>query len=728
MKIDDIFEAMTDIDDKFIEAARPLEQYDDTQPIVIKPAPRRAVWKTLVPAAAFVAVVAAAGVVGVNYLHGRIGTANPAASVSNSIAFRYPEEAKYIVDSDIKPLIFWSYPSGSPSWIDAHVDYANSYEELAEQSDLIVSGTFIDDIHQMQDVNDTIVADGELDSYNTLEIDRVIKGDVSVGDSLIIHQSSTIGRANASDDKHLIFCLDQLSPMLKGDKWVYFLKLEDDGTFSPVNGPQGRYPLPNSANRLISSDGETPNVDEYFTYENAALAREEIYEELLKKLAEIKASELERIFIPEASFTPFTMPEFPDVEFNASRLGVTANDADIFDMKDDETLENLFLADLNGDGKRELCATISGAATRVAVRDYENELYYTLGSELDCSLFGENRYSLSTDTGTAYTNSDVNNEPCWIPEDNEVLVVQYTVWLNDRLVVKTQELTLDMLKLDDTSLPLLEVPLLGNTTFTLPDFEGFEFELIKYEDCTAFVIDCSAVVLKKQVEAVYFCDLDGDGQREIILSEVEDESCGVWVYGIMYDGELGSARYPAEGDGRVMELGGKLILQTDSGMKDFNYSKSDLKRVRTDPRSMWGGTPFGLGDPGDYGYYEFVPDDEHSVTSLNDFFPKDDNYSISIENGTLLVSRGNETLLKTGKLEELYGVTDAENNCLLFVYSNESGGIDAFILTENNNSKLVHIDSLVDNNVVLTDHRDVSIDFKDGRGVSLIRILSLIYK
>lgn len=751
MRIDDIFEAMTDIDDRFIEAARPLEPLHDGQPVTIVPAPRRARWKTIVPAAACVAAVLTTTAIGGKYLYTK-----SLSAASESKTFWYPEMGKYIVSEKItnntEKLTYAFTTSGAhyERWDDESY-YAKDFDELAAKSDLIVAGQFVDLPHQAQDpkkihvsghdsvrVGNGIVIDetditGPMEDacmFNYLRVGRVLKGDVKADDYLLINQETSVN--TNGNDYYIVFAYDRLTPMLKGDEWIYFLQETEDGYYIPVNGAQGRYPMPNNNNVDFSeADGK---IDEFSTYSNAAPARDEIYAELLSRLNRADKPKIEQISVPGESFNTFAVEEFPDVEFNVSRLGVSANDADVFHMKDDETLENLYLADLNGDGKRELCATIGGENSavvqkRVAVRDYANDLYYTLGNELDCSLYGENLYFLSIDTGTVYTNSDVNNEPVWIPEDNEVLVVRYTVResADAHLIVKTQELTLDMMKLDDTSLPLWEVPLWGNATFTLPDFVGFRFETIRYEDSTAFLINDdthSGVVLKKQVEAVYFCDLNGDGQREIILSEVEDEGCGVWVYDIMDDGELGCARYPAEGYGRAVELNGKLALQTDSGTKEINYSKSDLQRVVTDRRSMWGGTPFKLGDSTDYGYYNIKLDIDHKTTTFNDFFPNDD---ISIENGTLRISRNSETLLKTGRLEELYGVTDAENDCLLFVYKNESGGIDAFMLTEND-SKLVHIDDLVDNNVELTDHRDVSIDFKDGRGVSLIRVLSLIYK
>ncbi len=408
MKIDDIFEAMTDIDDKFIEAAKPLELCD-VSPMTAKPAPRRAIWKTLVPAAAFVAVVAAAGVVGVSYLRGGVPRTSAASNISASLKeYWYPDEAKYVVSDDIEYFGFGYQTTnvGGPSMYDASADYAESYKELAKKSDLIVSGTFIDVIHQTSDSEKIlgVGSDTGMMSYNWFEVEGVIKGDISAGSVLTIGQNSTINSANGNDDNYNVYTCDQLSPMLKGDKWVYFLKLEDDGTFSPVNGPQGRYPLSSYTNRLISSDGENPNVDEFGTYENAAPAREQIYVEVMKKLSEIKASELEFIRIPEESFTTFEIEEYPDVEFNVSRLGVTANDVDVFAMNEGETLENLILTDLNNDGKRELCATISGVTKSVAVCSYENGAYYTLSGKRDYYLSVEN-------------NALILNDRCWYSSD-----------------------------------------------------------------------------------------------------------------------------------------------------------------------------------------------------------------------------------------------------------------------------------------------------------------------
>lgn len=809
MKIDDIFESMTDIDDKFIEAAKPLELCD-VSPMTAKPAPRRAAWKTLVPAAACAAaVLTTAGVVGVKYLRGRgVETSSPeisspaVSSSGASFALDYPEEAKYIVDEEITRLNL-AYPAGKggPSWYDDNVNYAKGYDELAEQSDLIVSGTFIGDIHQTQDINDMCVADGEVDSYNKLEIDRVIKGDVSAGDFLIIHQASIISSCNETGNLRMVYCEDQLSPMFKGDKWIYFLKLEENGTFSPVNGPQGRYPLPSYTNRFAGLDVENTNVDEFSTYKNAAPARDEIYEELLKKLAEIeiKAPELEFIKIPEESFTTFAIEEFPDVEFNVSRLGVTANDVDVFAMNEGETLETLILTDLNNDGKRELCATISGVTKSVAVCNYENGAYYTLSGKRDYFLSVENNVlilndrcwyssdlvaSVKSELSLEQLTMTVPNDGSWFVRlDNGQKVTpeefpEFTFTANSDgiLVSETDfgyvsrvifggfdlcELSLEdtnddgkreLVATTDVDTTLVYDIATGETfrktstdsltkadvmdysrvswenrgAFTLPDMDGFRFVLgeNEYRKSLSISYDCrygGGIGLNTGADAVYFCDLDGDGQRELIISGDGD---GVWVYGIMDDGDLGRARYHEEDYGRVIEMYGRILLQTNRVIKDINYSKSDLKSLRVDPLNPWDDC-FNLGDSSDYGYYDIALDIEYRSTTFNNFFPNDDNYSFTIKNGTLQISREHETLLKTGKLKELYGVTDAENDCLLFVYSNEDGSFDAFMLSENS-SKLVHIDDIVDINVVLTNHRDISIDFKDGRGVSLIDILTLM--
>lgn len=692
MRIDDIFEAMTDIDDRFIEAARPLEPmelYGADQVVPAKKAPRRARWKTIVPAAACVAAVLTTTAIGGKYLYTK-----SLSAASESKTFWYPEMGKYIVSEKItnntEKLTYAFTTSGAhyERWDDESY-YAKDFDELAAKSDLIVAGQFVDLPHQAQDpqkihvsghdsvrVGNGIVIDetditGPMEDacmFNYLRVGRVLKGDVKADDYLLINQETSIN--TNGNDYYIVFAYDRLTPMLKGDEWIYFLQETEDGYYIPVNGAQGRYPMPNNNNVDFSeADGK---IDEFSTCSNAAPARNEIYAELLDRLNRADKPKIEQIGVPGESFNTFAVEEFPDVEFNVSRLGVSANDADVFDMKDDETLENLYLADLNGDGKRELCATIGGENSavvqkRVAVRDYANDLYYTLGNELDCTIYGQNSYSLSIDTGTIYTNSDVNNEPVWIPEDNEVLVVNCTVWESpDCVLTSIRELTLDMMKLDDTSLPLWEVPLIGNTPFTLPDFEGFEFEVD-----TSFVnpqfdfhwgeSSCSSNVVNK----VYFCDIDGDGRREIIMNcPFVDDGC-IRVYGFMDNGEMGEAFYFENGGCRLVELNGKLVYKTQDDEHAFEFSRSDLKPIFAQSYSY---EPMGW---------------DHTI-NFGEIVPMASRYNIRIEDRTLEIAYGGETIFSSKhKLGELYSIPDGKNNSLVLVFTNaEDNTVSAVKLSE----------------------------------------------
>lgn len=692
MKIDDIFEAMTDIDDKFIEAARPIEH---DSPMIAVPAPRRALWKTLVPAAAFVAVVAAAGVVGVKYLRGREPLIiQPSSSLASLKEYWYPEEAKYVVSNDIGHLGFgYQIADNGLSMYDASADYAESYDALAKRSDLIVSGMFIDDIHQTSD-SEEILGVGDDDymmSYNWFEVSGVIKGDIEEGSILTIGQNSTINSANGEDDKYNVYTCDQLSPMFNGDKWIYFLKQEENGTFSPVNGPQGRYPLPNSTNRLISSDGENPNVDEYFTYENAAPARDEIYAKVLELLAEV-APKIEQIGVQD-EVRSFGMEEFPGYDFKVSRSVVWADyfgeygdimDILVFDTPDSGRFENLILADLNGDGKRELCATISCNGRRSAVvRDFENSVTYMLRGNKG------KEYILSVDDG--------------------VLNVHHSIIGFDTVATSSEPLTFDMLVKEityDTDAAFTEAVLDVNHTFTLPDFEGFEFTLDTSYEYPQFSFRWGSSSSANHVNNVYFSDLDGDGQREIILNCPFGDLGWIRIYGFMDNGEIGEAVYYENGGCRLVKADGKLNYKNESGEIPFEFSRSELKPMFEQKYSI-----------------ELLDWDHQLI--YDDIVPVSGIFNIRIEDRRLIITFNGETAFTSARdLGELFTIPDAENNRLIFVYSNETNDcIDAFSLS-NHPEKLVCLNDANVVNAAPTDVNDMVIYFEDGRSVSINNILS----
>ena len=118
-------------------------------------------------------------------------------------------------------------------------------ESLEKEVDVIVVGEFIADSEQ-EVTSDYDEGFGKnivtwVTSYNTIEVKKVLKGDVSVGDNL------KIGQYYAVVDGDLITFSD-LTPMQKGDKWLFFLKGYEDGDYWCWGDSDARYPVPNTEN------------------------------------------------------------------------------------------------------------------------------------------------------------------------------------------------------------------------------------------------------------------------------------------------------------------------------------------------------------------------------------------------------------------------------------------------------------------------------------------------
>ncbi|MDE7362342.1 MAG: hypothetical protein K2N38_10460 [Oscillospiraceae bacterium] len=175
----------------------------------------------------------------------------------------YPEEAKYVFMGDYGEL--------DHVGIQGDRDVYSSYEQLADISDLIVSGKFTDIAHQTAPIEPTEGFDfgDKHRSYNTFYIDKVIKGDKKTGDSIIISQPDIV-----YDGKILFY---QMSPMICGDRWVYFLE-ERDGYYYAINEMQGRYPLPDSNNKVLKDCGK------YGYYGNPIPYEDKVYAELVETL------------------------------------------------------------------------------------------------------------------------------------------------------------------------------------------------------------------------------------------------------------------------------------------------------------------------------------------------------------------------------------------------------------------------------------------------------------
>lgn len=150
-----------------------------------------------------------------------------------------------------------------------------SLETLEKNSDLILVGKFDGDASQdeVYQYDDNFQKDllTFVKSKNDVEVLKVYGGDINVGDRVTVTQYyGTYGNELVTDSK--------LTPMLKGDTWLFFLRQKDDGTYSCVGDNDGRYPLKNTEYRKIAL---TENED-LGVYKKEDF-REDIYEEILEK-------------------------------------------------------------------------------------------------------------------------------------------------------------------------------------------------------------------------------------------------------------------------------------------------------------------------------------------------------------------------------------------------------------------------------------------------------------
>lgn len=538
MKTDDIFEAITDIDDKFLDEARQTD-FSGDQPIVVRPAPRKPLWKTLVPIAACIAVLCTAGAIGVKYLHGRGGIETSGSASSNEYPssteeFQYPDEAKFIVSEKYSedPSLFNSCYQSYTIW-DNENTYAKSYKELAAQSDLIVAGEFADHTHQTQDPGQIYVSDPNIEdlALNYLRVENVIKGDIKAGQYVLINQSVQI---SAGGDRAVqINSGDRLTPMFKGDRWIYFLKKNGD-YYEPVNGPQGRYPVPGNNNVDVSNSGEIGMVDKYCALSNAAPARDEIYDTVVSILETAKPK-LEEISVPDnnGEQNTFVMEEFPEFSFVVSNNYVryilktspetdTVFDFDIFGVN--SKINNLYLADLNGDGKREICATVyeAGKGQSIMVCDFADGLNEDGSVAVDTtanslyslpSMAWEYEYALAAEDGILKAVKIEWHLPPVSAAPKEL---------------SREPLTLDMMVRINASYGFEEitVPLPGaRNDFVMEEFPGYWFTAT-YEGVLLNGYKMNAldmpIISGDPMENLFLCDLNGDGRRELCATVVND--------------------------------------------------------------------------------------------------------------------------------------------------------------------------------------------------------------
>lgn len=557
MKREEFFEALSDIDEDLVAGAKCDEA--SASPVIVTP--KKSLVKPICAGAA--CAVLTAGLVAAVALNagGRPGsTVTPGTgeptyktSITAVNTSRYPEvlypytgdysnlEIKYLCDEYPLALSKQKY---------------KSYDELAEDSSLIVVGTFIDNSNQSTDNHDSpnfsqVLSSSSFNKYvslNTFKVEKVLKSDGQVweDDEIVIAQPYV----NADGS---MYSLSQLTPMIKGDKWVYFLNQysvsypEENygkGAYYAVNDYEGRYPVPGSENtpflyRENTNGVVAPAVFNQSVYSElseriaaAKSGKHPTYEAESKKVTSI-AEELNLERWPVGINIEFEMGEFDGEVFGMS-------DGELYVRKSDSEREacggpgfylnmgSTYLCDLNGDGKREICTEVSFGSGIVSnfilVFDHANDKQYALSAR------GELDYFLRERNGELeYLSSPFDMSMTMYPDENavgELLTMDVLKELetepNEDMSAATEMTHKKVTQIMDlayaSSNELRDIPV----EFDMEEFPDVLF-LREPDDVygdglyvTEGDSEGSIPVFRcKSISSIYICDLNGDGKCEI---------------------------------------------------------------------------------------------------------------------------------------------------------------------------------------------------------------------
>lgn len=571
MKREEFFEALSDIDEGMVEKAKPYEE--PVAPITVTP--KRSYLKPLCTAAACVALAAAITAAAVSVTRRPSSVLPPITQNTQEQAYktsitvvnksRYPDKLYTYTDdfSDIEiKYIGDEYPNYPKE------SHYKLYEELAEDSELVVMGTFIDYTGQVTDGFDVPDFAQEMYasswskyiSFNTLKVEKVLKsnGMVWEGDEIAITQPYVTADGS-------MYSFSQLTPMIKGDKWVYFLNRNSSypeevfgvQSYSPVNDSEGRYPVPDNENAPFQYRENTKGVLA------PAEFNEGIYSELKDKLDkavtekrppyEVESQKVTSIADELGlgdSYNTDMRIEFEMGEFEGKVFGIDSGELYLRSSEDPGEIINViggpgcyvnlratYLYDLNGDGKREICTAISLGSGIVHdfvwVRDFFNDKEYVLSKR------GETNYSLEKRDGELYLMSwkypiyyedrDAKEEPLTLDMLTEIDPNQEQPE-NTEQSQETEQPSENVFKImdltDGYSDYLTDMPLI----FDMEEFPGVMFGRDPngiYGDTLYAEKDGETRTLFKgdgglsQIYSIYLCDLNGDGKREICVNAAD---------------------------------------------------------------------------------------------------------------------------------------------------------------------------------------------------------------
>lgn len=399
MKKEDLFKAMSDLDQDIVAETR--DEGIEVKPIVVTESKRKFSYKPIIATAASCALIMGTAAAVINGA-GETVVNIPAQYTNETVndigepsvwQSAYPESAKYQYKGD-----YSEFKNFGAAEID--VMAYNTYRDLLNNCDLAVLGEFTDDPWQDIDPNDTTdIYHLNFSSYNSFKIDQVLTQDGSTtaeqGTEIIIRQFYAIKNRE-------IISSSQLTPMLKGDRWVYFLKYdEENNTYTPLSDYYGRYPDPyyyqvlnsdpdikDSANRFLPAmtnkygltDGRDFNENIYRTLADV------LYHEYMPPVQCLHDSESSGLY----NIACFEPAECPGVVFNVldGTLYIdqpwSSVDPNGLSVTGTDILHKIYTADVTGDGNNDVCIQLRSANREfgeyIMIYDcFNNKIYHIMG-------------------------------------------------------------------------------------------------------------------------------------------------------------------------------------------------------------------------------------------------------------------------------------------------------------------------------------------------------------
>lgn len=488
MKTDDIFEALTDIDDKFIANAHPTDDAD--QIMVAAPAPKKPLWKTLVPAAACLVVLCAAGAFGAKYYTERLRS-DPSESGSASfsqLGVGTQKVTKIDIPDDGSEVGFTmeEFPAYNFKVSNKSVTsvFTTFEMDIVVENSIFDGRIYVDDLY-LADLNGDGMREICASGYD-INLDQIIM---------------------VSDFADGLKCNTETGSVIVDDT--------TNGTLYvfPSNYMDFAYTLTNFGYSLAEEDGVLKVVKTVLELNSESDVPEELSREplTLDMMTRIdKAAYFEKINVPDSldGENKFVMEEFPGYSFTATHnsvllSGYKMNIAAALIIGGD-TLEDLYLCDLNGDGRRELCATVRNDGIRsVEVVDF---------AESYCGW--TKCYTLQGDRYNEY----------YLGANGEALMFAHAEqYGSDRLVSSTQ-LSLDMMtpilsqkySQEFSYNAIVATKIDAEKKFKLVEFPDKTFEITKHSIVMSDVTNPDAMI-RPVISGIdyYLADLNGDGEREI---------------------------------------------------------------------------------------------------------------------------------------------------------------------------------------------------------------------